>query len=393
MPSVYPGAVDAFSDPLSNSPLSSPSHSQLHSDVNDALEKIETYVPRRNLLYNGAMQIHQRGTSTTGITTTNYYTADRWYSGVTTIGTWTNSIENDAPTGSGFRKSLRMLCTSADASPASSDELCVDQRLEGQDVQSICKGTSSAQSLTISFWVKANVTGTYIVMLYDLNNARFASRSYTISASATWEYKTITFPPDTTGAFNNDANGSLLVRFYLGAGSNATSGTLQTSWGSDTAANRAVGQVNVAAATNNYWQVTGVQMNVGAVAAPFQFKSYEQDLMECQRYYQRVNTFQNYGIVSNWGPAQTATTGLPVFAAAVPFRAAPGLTVDHANLAVSDIYSGASPVTNLVALNGFINASNVLLTATVASGLTIGRMYVLAGNNNANGYLGISAEL
>ena len=160
--------------------------------------------PNRNLLYNGAMAVSQRGTSTTGITTDGYYTADRWQLVNTTLGTWTQDIQNDAPTGSGFRRSLRMLCTTADAAPAAGDLLFLTQILEGQDVQRIRKGTSSAQKLTLSFWVKSNVTGTYIANLYDNDNTRAVSAAYTISASATWERKTITFPADTTGAFDND---------------------------------------------------------------------------------------------------------------------------------------------------------------------------------------------
>lgn len=244
-------------------------------------------VANRNLLYNGAMQIAQRATSVAGLVNTQYRTADRWSINIVAQGTWTNSVENDAPTGSGFRKSLKMLCTTIDASPTGTDEVTIDQRLEGQDVQAIRKGTSSAQSLTISFWVKANLSGTYIVMLYDLDNARYCSKSYVINATATWEYKTITFPADTTGAFDNDNNASLLVRFYLGAGTNFTGGTLQTTWGTDTTANRAVGQVNLAATVNNYWQVTGTQLTIGTVAPPFQFKSSVNELIECQRYYEK----------------------------------------------------------------------------------------------------------
>ena len=244
--------------------------------------------PNRNLLYNGAMQVHQRGTSATGITTGGYSTADRWASAVITLGTWTQDIQNDAPTGSGFRKSLRMLCTTADSTPAAGDFVAVRQILEGQDVQRIAKGTSFAQQLTLSFWVKSNVTGTYIVDLYDNDNNRLVSASYTVIAGATWEKKIITFPIDTVGVFDNDNAASLYVDFFLAAGSNFTSGTLQTTWATYTAANNAVGQTNLAAATNNYWQITGVQLETGAVATSFEFKSYGQELRECQRYYERV---------------------------------------------------------------------------------------------------------
>ena len=177
--------------------------------------------PNRNLLYNGAMQVAQRGTSTTGITTENYYTADRWLLAINSLGTWTQDLQTDAPTGSGFRRSLRMLCTTADAAPAAGDTLILIQKLEGQDLQRIRKGTSSAQQLTLSFWVKTNRTGTYVVELEDSDNARRISTSYSIAAgeSGNWVKRSLTLPADTTGVLDNDANASLLVLFWLGAGS------------------------------------------------------------------------------------------------------------------------------------------------------------------------------
>jgi hypothetical protein len=241
----------------------------------------------RNVVINGAMQIAQRGTSVASITTDGYKTADRYVTQIASLGTWTQSVENDAPTGSGFRKSLKMLCTTADASPASSDYIILSQFFEGQNVQQFLKGTASAKQFTLSFWVKSNVTGTYIVNLRDLDNSRNVGASYTISASATWEKKTITFPADTTGAFDNDNAGSLRLTFNLAVGSQFSSGTLQTTWGSVTDANIAVGQTNLAAATNNYWQITGVQLEAGAVATPFEFEDYGVTLAKCQRYYWR----------------------------------------------------------------------------------------------------------
>jgi hypothetical protein len=263
--------------------------SAVMNDVKNNLDlgNAQSAYPYRNLLYNGAVQVHQRGTSTASITAAGYYTADRWQAGVTTMGTWTQSVENDAPTGSGLRKSLKMLCTTADASPAAADRVFINQALEGFDVQRLAKGTASAVSLTLSFWVKSNVTGTFVASLYDNDNNRHCSRSYTISASATWERKEITFPADTSGVLDNDNAASLVATFYLGNGSNFTSGTLATSWASYVAANDAVGQTNVAAATNNYWQVTGVQLEVGSVSTPFEFLPFETDLAKCQRYWQQ----------------------------------------------------------------------------------------------------------
>jgi hypothetical protein len=228
----------------------------------------------RNVVINGAIQVAQRGTSTASITATGYYTADRVYTEINALGTWTQSVENDAPTDSGFRKSLKMLCTTADSTPAAADYLHLAQRLEGQNLQHFLKGTTSAKQFTLSFWAKSNVTGIYVAELRDNDNTRSVSAQYTISVSGTWEKKTITFPADTTGAFDNDNAHSVSLNFWLASGSNFTSGALPTTWASVTNTNRAVGQTNLAAATNNYWQVTGVQLEAGAVATPFEFEDY-----------------------------------------------------------------------------------------------------------------------
>jgi len=256
-------------------------------------EYMTPYAGRRNLVYNGAMQVAQRGTSTASITIPGYYTADRWNYQVGSMGTWTQSVESDAPTGSGLRKSLKVLCTTAQSSPSSTAYHAVRQYLEGQDCQRIAKGTASAQQLTLSFWVKSNVTGTYVARLKDEDNARNCSASYTISASATWEKKTIAFPADTTGVLDNDNAASLFVEFLLGVGSAYNNAPLQTTWGAEgTAANIAAGQTNLAAATNNYWQITGVQLEVGAAATDFQHLSFGDELVRCQRYFEKSFNYE-----------------------------------------------------------------------------------------------------
>jgi hypothetical protein len=157
--------------------------------------------------------------------------------------------------------------------------------LEGQDLQRIAKGTASSQQLTLSFWVKSNVTGIYITRLYDSDNGRSVSAAYTINVSGTWERKVVTFPADTIGVLNNDNDASLDVLWGLAAGSAYTSGSLATSWTTYSDSIIYAGQTNLAAATNNYWQITGVQLEIGPVATSFEFKSYGKELAECQRYY------------------------------------------------------------------------------------------------------------
>jgi hypothetical protein len=239
---------------------------------------------RRNIVINGAMQVSQRGTSETGVTSGQYADApDRFKVEMSSAGTWTVSQSTTAP--SGFSNSYKFDCTTADASLGAGDYLQLSHYLEGQDLQHLKKGTSDTEKVTLSFYVRSNKTGTYIVEFYDADNSRSISKSYTISSANTFEKKTITIDGDTSGAFGNDNGGSLGIFFYLGAGSNFTSGTLNTSWGSRTLANVAVGQVNLADSTSNEWYVTGVQLEVGEQATPFEHRSFGEELALCQRYF------------------------------------------------------------------------------------------------------------
>jgi len=238
----------------------------------------------RNLIINGAMQVAQRSTSVTGITGTGYNTIDRWKTELSGLGTWTQSQSTDVPSGQGFAYSLKMDCTTADASPAAGDYLYMTTILEGQDVQHLKKGTSSAESVTLSFWVKSSKTGTHIAEIYDLDNLRHISKAYTVSTADTWEHKSLTFPGDTVDAFGNDNGASLILNMWMGAGSDRTSGTLATAWQENDAADRGVGQVNLADSTSNEWYITGVQLEVGEQATPFEHRSYGDEYNRCLRY-------------------------------------------------------------------------------------------------------------
>jgi hypothetical protein len=250
--------------------------------------KITGNVNFKNIVINGDMSIAQRSTSVASITASGYYTVDRWQTVISSLGTWTQSQSTDVPTGQGFAKSLKMDCTTADASPSASDSLYVRTKFEGQNLQYLKKGTASAVSLTASFWVKSNKTGTYIVELFDNDNSDFVSQSYTINVANTWEKKTVIFPADTTSAFDNDNAVSLGIHFYLGAGTDITSGTLNSTW-TDSAiqTGRAVGQVNLADDTANEWYITGVQLEAGTTASDFEFLPVDVNLGRCQRYFYR----------------------------------------------------------------------------------------------------------
>ena len=264
-------------------------NSKIQDNTIQAAKLAYDYNQYRNIIINGDMSIAQRGTSESGIGTSGgTYLLDRFEFVNATIGTWTMSQDTDVPTGQGFAKSLKLDCTTADAAPAAGDFLILRQIIEGQNLQYLKKGTANAESLTLSFWVKSSKTGTYIAELYDGDNARQISKSYTIDSASTWEKKTITYAGDTTGAFNNDNGASLNLQFFLGAGTDFTSGTLNTSWNSATTANRAVGQVNLGDSTSNDFWITGVQLEAGTTASDFEFLPYDMNLRRCQRYFEKT---------------------------------------------------------------------------------------------------------
>ena len=240
----------------------------------------------RNIIINGDMSIAQRGTSVSGITGSGYNTVDRFSTNILNMGTFTESQSTDVPTGQGFATSLKLDCTTADASPAAGDNIQFRQKVEAQNLQYLKFGTSSAESITLSFWVKSVKTGTYIVELRHHDATKFISQSYTISLASTWEKKTLTFPGYTTTGFGNDNAAGLFINWWLGAGTNFTSGTLNTSWNSLVDANSAVGQVNLADDTANEWYITGVQLEAGTTASDFEFLPVDVNLARCRRYFE-----------------------------------------------------------------------------------------------------------
>jgi len=248
---------------------------------------------RRNLFINGKMQVAQRGTS--GTLATGYETVDRWETVMSSAGTWTVSQSTTVPSGEGFAYSQKLNCETADASLDAGNFLIWRQKIEGLNLQHLKYGTSSAEKLTLSFWVRSAKTGTYIVEFYNNNSAgiKLQSQSYTISSADTWEKKTITIDGDTALAFQNTVDAELLVYWWLAAGSNYSGGaSLNNSWNSSVANNtRAVGVVNLADSTSNDWYITGVQLEVGENATPFEHLTYGEELALCQRYYQKISSY------------------------------------------------------------------------------------------------------
>ena len=252
-----------------------------------ALIGSQTALSNRNLIINGAMQVAQRGTSTTGITSgTAYNTVDRFQFGVINAGTYT--IAQSTTTPDGFSFSTKIDCTTADTSVAADHAVFFQQKIEGQNLQLLQKGTSSAKKHTLSFYVKSNKTGTFTVHIKDNDNSRSISKTYTIDSANTWERKTIVIDGDATGALDNDNAYSYQIRWFLAAGSNYTSGTMNSTWASQTTANIvSSSQVNLSDSTDNEWLITGIQLEVGEQATPFEHRLFDDELDRCKRYYQK----------------------------------------------------------------------------------------------------------
>ena len=243
----------------------------------------------RNVLINGAMQIAQRGTSSAGLTASSYPTCDRWEFNLSFAGTWTATQSTDAP--NGFSNSLKVQCTTAKASLATTNNARIWQKIEGFNVQQFAKGTADAKPFVLSFWVKAFQTGTFICTLDDLTNSRKISASYTINASATWEKKTLYFAGDTTGALTNDSSATLMPTWWVAAGPSWQGSTLSTSWSAGaTLSDYANGQTNGASSTSNYFQITGVQLEQNYQPTPFEQRPIGVELALCQRYFWSLTT-------------------------------------------------------------------------------------------------------
>ena len=250
---------------------------------------------RRNVLFNGAMQVVQRGTSFTNVgASANTFTLDRWKIYVqNSTARFTVTQDSDSP--DEFGGSMKIDCTTTDTSLASTDEVYLEQRIEGQDLQHFAKGTSSAKQYTLSFYAKTTKTGTYIVNLLSRDNTTGSvSAAYTVS-DTNWNRYVIPSPADTDSnrKDNNDNGEALRILWWFVAGSAVNSGTLNTSWGNSSDTGRATGQVNFSDSTSNDFYLTGCQLEVGPQASAYEHRSFAEELALCKRYYQEYTSISN----------------------------------------------------------------------------------------------------
>ena len=343
---------------------------------------------RRNIAFNGAMQVAQRGTSSTGLGANgDAFLLDRFrVTAASTAGRYTMTQTADGP--SGFANCLKIVCTTADTSIAAGENLVLVQGLEGQDLQQFKKGTSDAEKFTVSFYVKGHDAATYTFEMFDGDNTRQVSQTFSVTTD--WTRVILTFPADTTGAFGDDNGASLYLQICLHAGSTFTSGTLNTSWASNTNANRySSDQNSIFESTSATFFITGFQLEVGSQATPFEHRSFGEELTLCRRYFQELCD----GVSSNILAAMsyyTSTVSYGYFKLSPEMRAAP--TVAVADVSHFTIFSGANGrVTSNLAASGTYSTKSMRLQGTTAAS-TLGFSGFLQ-TNNADASIHLIAEL
>ena len=275
----------------------------------------------RNLIINGGMVIDQRNAGASVTPTDGQYTLDRMMGSVSQsskLSIQQNAGSVSPPTG--FSHYLGVTSLSSYSS-TSTDYFGVLHRIEGYNCSGLAWGTSSAISASLSFWVRSSIIGTFSGSLRNSAQDRSYAFTYSISSANTWEYKTITIPGETTGTWIKNSNGiGIGLYFDLGSGTNykGSSG----SWGATNLVG-ATGSQSIVGTNGATWQITGVQLEVGKVATPFEYRIYQQELALCQRYYQIITTGNGFTRVVS-GPSKNWIYGQPM----IQMRSAPSVSAD-----------------------------------------------------------------
>ena len=350
---------------------------------------------RKNIVTNGAMMVAQRSASETGLgAATGYFTLDRWSmrEGAASAGRFTMAQVADGP--SGFANCLKLTTTTADTSIAAGEFLFLSQRFEGQDLQQLKKGTSDAESVTVSFYVKGNAAATYVCELSDADNDRSITQAFTVTTD--WVKKTLTFPGDTTGALNDDNALSLQLIFWLHGGSTYTSGTFSdNTWTSETSANRYAGsRTSIFDATSRTFFITGVQMEIGSQATPFEHRSFGQELALCQRYFEIHTTLVDFHMLAI-AQAVSSTQAIFIMPFLVTKRTAPTVTFSASGTFTANTAgaSNAGAATAIAVETSEIDAIRGILT--VGSGLSAGNASFLQmlGSQDSAATVKLDSEL
>jgi len=340
---------------------------------------------RRNLIINGAMRIAQRGTG--AFTANSSFPVDRWNI-ISNATDFTTTQDSAVPTGEGFTNSIKIQPT-ATKSPSGSTYSRIGYSIEGYDGVGLCWGTSGAKSATISFWVKSSVTGTYSLCVKNGAANKSIVQDYTISVADTWEYKTITIPPETSGTWDSVNGRFAYIDIWLAGQGSQTSTT--GSWISSNA-NMSNNQVNFFSSTSNTFNITGFQFEVGSVATEFEHRSYGEELSLCQRYYYVAGRHSDYNANANIGTGFYYSAGSIVCILQHPVQMRTKPSIDQ--VSGTGYYalqrSGTTDGFNSFTLSTQTNLTSKLTVSSNVSG-TAGQTGQI--QTETNGMLAFSAEL
>jgi len=312
-------------------------------------------IGRKNLIINGAMQVAQRGTSAANNSSDGVFVCDRWrqfHNGTGLV----YDIEQSTDAPDGFATSYKATCDTAGSGTDYYQGII--QRIEAQNVQHLKYGTASAETTTLSFWVKSSETGDFTLMAFYQDSNRASNYAVTINSANTWEYKTVTITGDASGTINNDNGRGIELWFVFSAGSDWTSGTF-TGWESYVSSKFAGHNTIDTNTAGKTFQITGVQLEVGSVASTYEHRSYGEELAACQRYYYNSHEdgdFSDYNgqqVVfaagsTTFGASVTVTTGREY---PTTMRASPTVTLYHQDGTSGAVYAvhNAAKITGVTA--------------------------------------------
>jgi len=329
-------------------------------------------------IINGDMVVAQRSTSVTGKTSSGFFTCDRLQFVANDAGTWT-IIQETQTTGdaydNGLKEAYRMDCTTADASVAADSILGLKYKMEGFNVQEFKKGTSNAETYTLSFWVKSNVTGTGQVNMRDETNNRMCSATYTTDVTNTWEKKVLNFAADTSGASACTNAEALAIEWMVAAGTDYSSGTAPTAWETIANTDRAAAvTLALSGSTDNDFAITGIQLEVGTYTSstipPFQHESYGDNLRRCQRYFYKLGgTTDTYKRLSvNFCNPSNRNQTLGLHYLPVPMRTAQTVTIPSASDFAVGHLGGSNACSSVTINNDGALPNNALLSCLAITG-------------------------
>jgi len=351
----------------------------------------------KNLIINGAMQVAQRGTSHSLAHdgNTGLWTLDRFAVNMSGADQWDCTVTQSSGAPDGFANSLLVTTGTPETTIDANEYFSVQHKIEAQNLQHIDSGTSSAKALTLSFWVRSSQTGTFAFSIYKGDQtARGISATYTISSANTWEYKTIAIPGDTGGGgIDNDNGNGWNLYLFLAAGSDWTS-TDSTSWINYVTTGLAYGhaQNGVITTASATWQITGVQLEVGSVATPFEHRSYGDELARCQRYYYMIASGSTQSILN--GAVYATNNFYGVRNLPVVMRTAPSLDSSNGTNYFDLLSDGSSDLFDSVVI-GATSTTAVEIRANAGTGLsgaTAGHAAWMR-TNNSSAYIAVTAEL